>query len=76
MKHKVKAIRFVHGVTTEYTVNDCKILNKVAKLIIKYGAISLERLEGITDYQPRTIQWAFFHLEAIETGSGLWVLPG
>jgi hypothetical protein len=76
MKHPIKAARIVHGIVTEYTENDCKILNKVARLIIKYGAISLERLQRITKYEPITIHWALWHLEA-ETGTAqLWILPG
>jgi hypothetical protein len=73
---KIKAVRIVHGVTTEYTENDCKILNTIANLIIKHGAISLERLQGITGYWDRTISWAMWHLEAVETPAQLWILPG
>lgn len=76
MKHQIKAIRLVHGVTTEYTAEDCKILNTVARLIIKHGAISYERLKALTGYEAITIHWALWHLEA-ETGTAqLWVLPG
>jgi hypothetical protein len=76
MKHPIKAERIVHGVKTEYDQFDCRILNKIAKLVIHYGAISFERLQGITQYQARTIHWAMWHLEAIETPAQLWILPG
>ncbi len=77
MKYSIKAVRSAYGVKTEYDQFDCKILNKVAKLIIKYGAISVERLQGITQYQSRTVRWALFHLEALEAleKGGLYILP-
>lgn len=76
MEHKIKAIRLVHGVTTEYNNLDCKILNMVARLIIKYGAISFERLKTVSGLPDIAIHWALWHLEA-ETGTAqLWILPG
>lgn len=76
MKTQVKAIRIVQGITTEYTAEDCKILNKIAKLLIKFGAVSSERLGKITGYQGRTINWALWHLEAEETPAQLFILRG
>ncbi len=76
MKQPIKAVRIVHGVRTEYDQFDCRILNKIAKLVIHYGAISFERLQSITKYQGLTIHWALWHLEATEQkGSGLYTLP-
>jgi hypothetical protein len=76
MKHPIKAIRSVHGINTYYRELDCKILNKVAKLIIKFGAISTERLVKLTKYDPITVGWALWHLEAFTGSAQLWILPG
>jgi hypothetical protein len=73
---KVKAVRIAHGIRTEYIEADCKFLNKIANTIIKYGAISFERLQKITKLETRTICWALWHLEAIETAAELYILPG
>jgi len=75
MKQAIKAIRIVHGITTEYNQNDCNILNTIAKLLIKHGAISSERLQGITGFQSITVGWALWHLEAKESKAQLWTLP-
>ena len=76
MKHRIKAVRIVHGIRTEYLEVDCKLLNKIANTIIKYGAISFERLQKITKLETLTIAWALWHLEAVETPAELWILPG
>jgi len=76
MNNAVKAVRITHGVVTEYTAFDCKILNKVAALIIKFGAISAERLAKLSKFQMRTVLWALWHLGCEETTMQLWVMPG
>lgn len=58
MKHPIKAIRSVHGVNTYYRELDCKILNKIAKLIIKHGAISYERLKALNCLINAYLNWA------------------
>jgi hypothetical protein len=71
----IKAVRIVHGVRTEYNALDCKILNKVAKLLIKFGAISTERLVKLTKLQTNSVLWALWHLEAVTCSLELWLLP-
>ena len=75
MNNAIKAVRNVLDICTEYTAQDCKILNRVAKLIIKHGAVSLERLTKLTKLATREICWALWHLGAIETPAQLWLLP-
>lgn len=76
MKDRIKAVRLVHGIRTEYYEVDCKILNRIAKLLIQHGAISSERLQTITKFGTLTVNWALWHLEAVETPAQLWILPG
>ena len=76
MNNAARAVRFAHNIATELTALDCKILNKVAALIIKYGAISAERVATLTKFSSITVGWALFQLEAVETSMQLFILPG
>jgi len=58
------------------TVNDCKILNKVAAKLIEFGAASVERLQSACKLEKISIQWALCWLGA-ECGSAeIYYLPG
>jgi hypothetical protein len=65
-----------HNLGGSLTAEDCKYLNKVAALLVKFGAASVERLAKVSKLQTCTVQWALFQLDA-ECGSAeLHYLPG
>lgn len=56
-----------HQVGAPLTTADCKILNKVAAALIKFGAASVERLAASCKLETISIRWALCWLGA---GSG------
>lgn len=58
-----------------YTARDAKFINKVAALVIKYGAVSVERAARLLNESEFSVMYAFWHLDAKKTSSGLYVLP-
>jgi hypothetical protein len=65
-----------HNLGGSLTAEDCKYLNKVAALLVKFGAASVERLAKVGRLETHTVQWALYHLEAGSGSAELYYLPG
>lgn len=76
--HFIKALCVRNcGLGGGFTAADCKILNIVARKLVEYGAASEQRLASVTGLELISVNWALWHLEAVDGGtSGLWSLPG
>lgn len=58
---------------TPYTARDVRDLNRAAKLLAKHGALSVERLAKLTGMGTLGAAWAFLHIGAVGTPSGLFM---
>ncbi len=65
-----------HNLGGSWTAEDCKYLNKVAALVVKFGAASVERLAKVAKLETHTVQWALFQLDAECGTAELYYLPG
>lgn len=57
---------------TPYSARDIRDLNRAAKLLSKHGALSVERLAKLSGMWTLGAAWAFFHIGATLTSSGLY----
>ncbi len=56
------------------SADDCKVMNRVAAKLIKFGAASEERIAKTSRLDSHSVAWALWHLRA-EQGAGLYCLP-
>lgn len=68
-----KAVRTIDG--SPLTRCEVRDLNRSAKLMAKYGAISAERLAKLTRQSLRSALWCLLYIGAVPTASGLYVWP-
>ena len=58
---------------TPYTTSEVRDLNRSCKLLAKYGAMSVERLAGLTPMSTMSASWCLWHIGAVPTAAGLYV---